>query len=63
MKTTPMQERRIELGLTQAELAKKARTDQAAISRYERGAQFPNRKMATKLAKLLGLTEQQILFP
>lgn len=46
-------EKRIEQGLTQAELAKKMGTKQSAISRLERGAYNPSVAFLRNLAKAL----------
>lgn len=47
-------ERRLEQGLTQAELAKRIGTKQSAISRLERGTYNPTVAFLHKLAEALG---------
>ena len=54
-------EKRIELGLTQAELAKKLGTKQSAISRLERGTYNPTVAFLRNLAKAFN-TELHISF-
>ncbi len=54
-------EKRIEQGLTQAELAKKIGTKQSAISRLERGTYNPSVAFLRNLAKALN-TELYISF-
>lgn len=44
---------RIELDLTQTELAEKIKTKQKSISRYETGASLPSIKTLVKIAKIL----------
>ena len=44
---------RIELDLTQTQLAQKTNTKQKSISRYETGASFPSIKTLVKIAKVL----------
>jgi DNA-binding XRE family transcriptional regulator len=54
-------EKRIELGLTQAELAERLGTKQSAISRLERGAYNPTVSFLRNLAKAFN-TELHISF-
>jgi len=44
---------RIELDLTQTQLAQKTNTKQKSISRYETGASLPSIKTLVKIAKVL----------
>ena len=44
---------RIELDLTQTQLAEKINAKQKSISRYETGASFPSIKTLVKIAKVL----------
>lgn len=46
--------------LKQEEVAKKLNIDQSAVSNWERGATRPLRKYHKKLAKLYGVTPEQI---
>lgn len=52
---------RLKAGLTQVELAKKMRVDQAAVSRWESGETKPLRKSRKRLAKVLGCTVDELL--
>lgn len=56
-----IKERRVQLGMTQAVLAKKMNVDQAAVSRWESGETKPLKKTWKKLAKVLGCTEDELL--
>lgn len=53
--------RRLEAGLTQAQLAKKLNVDQTAVSRWESGETKPLKKYHKKLAKTLGCTVDELL--
>ena len=44
---------RVELDLTQTELAEKIKTKQKSISRYETGASLPSIRTLVKIAKVL----------
>jgi len=44
---------RVELGLTQTQLAEKINAKQKSISRYETGASLPSIKTLVKIAKVL----------
>ena len=44
---------RIELDLTQTQLAQKINTQQKSISRYETGASLPSLKTLVKIARVL----------
>jgi len=44
---------RVELDLTQTELAEKNKTKQKSISRYETGASLPSIRTLVKIAKVL----------
>ena len=47
---------RITKGLTQKELAEKAKVTEAALSRYENGKRIPNVATACAIADALGVT-------
>lgn len=47
---------RVELDMTQADLAKASETQQKAISRYETGAAIPSLETFLKIAKALNKT-------
>jgi len=47
---------RVELDLTQTQLAEKINTKQKSISRYETGASLPSIKTLVKIAKVLKKT-------
>lgn len=49
-----VREARLAAGLTQAELAARARTSQAAISQYERGAKSPSAETLARLVEATG---------
>ena len=53
--------RRLEAGLTQAQLAKKLNVDQTAVSRWESGETKPLKKHHKKLAKVLGCSVEELL--
>lgn len=53
--------RRLEAGLTQAQLAKKLNVDQTAVSRWESGETKPLKKYHKKLAKVLGCSVEELL--
>ena len=44
---------RVELDLTQTQLAEKIKTKQKGVSRYETGASLPSIKTLVKIAKVL----------
>ena len=44
---------RVELDLTQTQLAEKIKTKQKSISRYETGASLPSIRTLVKIAKIL----------
>lgn len=48
------------LGMTQKELAKKAKTTDQAINRYLNGKQFPRRSFLINLAKALNCTKEDL---
>ena len=56
-----IKELRLAAGLTQEQLAKKMGLDQGAISHWERGKNNPLRKYHKKLAKVLGVTVDDLL--
>ena len=53
---------RVRAGYTQPELAKKVRTTQTLLSKYERGLAVPKLDVARKLEEVLGQSIDQ-LFP
>lgn len=55
-----IKELRLAAGLTQAQLAKKMNVDQTAVSRWESGNTEPMRKTHKKLAKVLGVTLDEL---
>ena len=52
---------RLAAGLTQADLAKKMRVDQSTVSLWESGKTSPLQKCHKRLAKVLGVTVDQLL--
>lgn len=56
-----IKERRMAVGLTQVQLAKKMNVDQSAVSYWESGKTKPARKYHKKLAKTLGCTVDELL--
>ena len=55
--------RRLELGMTQKELAHVLQVTQTAISQWERGEYHPSYKASSKLAKALGMSERDLFYP
>ena len=55
-----IKELRLKAGLTQVQLAKKMNVDQAAVSRWESGETKPLRKTHKKLAKILGVSVEEL---
>lgn len=56
-----LRELRKKAGLTQAQVAKKLDVDQSAVSWWESGVNFPCRKYRKKLARLFGITVEELL--
>ncbi len=56
-----LRERRMELGLTQADLAKKLNVTDKAVSRWERGKGYPEVTLLEPLAKALELTLVELM--
>lgn len=56
-----LRELRVNAGLRQADVAKKLDVDQAAVSHWDNGKSRPTRKYIKKLAKLYGVTDEQLL--
>ena len=56
-----MREYRERVGLRQVDVAKKMNVDQAAVSKWETGDTRPSRKYHKKLAKLYGVTVDELL--
>lgn len=52
---------RLKAGLTQVELAKKMNVTQATVSLWENQVNRPTRKLHKKLAKVLGVTVDELL--
>ena len=57
---TVLEYRRRELGLTQIDLAKKAKVSQGLISLIESGSMTPAQEVAKKLGKILEVDPDQI---
>ncbi|WP_054285750.1 helix-turn-helix transcriptional regulator [Gulbenkiania mobilis] len=60
---TPMRMTRKARGLTQADLAQVLGCSQAHVSDVERGTAAASPKLAAEIAKVLGIPEEQILYP
>lgn len=58
-----LKDMRAKAGLTQKELANLAGVNAISISRYELGNQNARFSVIARLAKILGCTEQELLFP
>lgn len=56
-----LRELRKQAGLTQAQVAKKLDVDQSAVSLWENGVNAPCRKYHKKLARLFGVTVEELL--
>lgn len=56
-----IKEYRLQNGMTQAQLAKKMNVDQTAVSLWENGKTSPLKKYRKKLAKVLGVTLDELL--
>lgn len=54
--------RRKELGLTQEQLAKKAKISRAALSNIERGEGMPSLERAYRIARILDSTIEHLFF-
>jgi transcriptional regulator with XRE-family HTH domain len=52
---------RVRLGLSQSDLAKNAKTSLTTINRLEKGHQFPHLATLREVAKVLGISENDIL--
>lgn len=57
-----VRDRRMELGMTHADIAERVNVSPSAVSFWERGTTKPVRKYRKPLAKVLGL-DPMILFP
>ena len=55
-----MRELRLAAGLRQIDVAKKMNVDQGAVSKWESGETRPSRKYHKKLAKLYGVTVEEL---
>lgn len=56
-----LREYREKVGLRQVDVAKKMNVDQGAVSKWESGETRPSRKYHKKLAKLYGVTVDELL--
>ena len=56
-----LREYRERVGLRQVDVAKKMNVDQAAVSKWESGETRPSRKYHKKLARLYGVTVDELL--
>jgi ribosome-binding protein aMBF1 (putative translation factor) len=56
-----IREYRFKTGMTQVQLAKKMNVDQSAVSLWESGKTKPLKKCQKKLAKVLGITLEELL--
>jgi transcriptional regulator with XRE-family HTH domain len=56
-----LQQRRLELGLSQQELGENVGVDGMTVSRWERGESIPQRRFWPKLVKLTGLSITTII--
>ena len=54
-----LKEKRLEQGLTQAQLAQKLKTHEARVSQWERG-NTPNKKNKKRLARALNTTVEEL---
>jgi transcriptional regulator with XRE-family HTH domain len=63
MMKTPLRKAREQAGLTIAELAAAAEVDRGNLSRIERGRTNASLESAERLAKVLGISELEILYP
>ena len=58
---TNMRELRLAAGLRQIDVAKKMNVDQGAVSKWESKETKPSRKYHKKLAKLYGVTVDELI--
>jgi putative transcriptional regulator len=58
--TTTMKIQRARLGLTQAELAERAGVTRKSVNAIEAGHMVPSTLLALKLAKVLGVTMEEL---
>lgn len=56
-----VKEFRLKAGLTQSQLAKKMNVDQSCVSLWESEKTSPAKKLHKKLAKVLGVTVDELL--
>lgn len=56
-----LREYRERAGLRQVDVAKKMNVEQTSVSKWETGVAKPNRKLHKKLAKLYGVTVDELL--
>lgn len=60
---TPLKKARLKQQLSQAALAEKVGISQAALSVFELGDKRPSPDTAEKLARELGISELELLYP
>lgn len=60
---SPMKRARKRLGLTQQQAAKAGEVSQAHLCNVENGRERASPQLAEKLAGVLGIPEEQILYP
>lgn len=56
-----LKEMRVRVNLKQEDVARKMNVDQAAISKWENGKNAPSRKYHKKLARLYGVSVEELL--
>ena len=56
-----LREMRVKANLRQEDVARKMNVDQAAVSKWENGVTKPSRKYHKKLARLYGVTVDELL--
>jgi len=54
---------REQIGLTQLQLAEKARISSKAVGRYENGNRVPSVEIAQRIAEALGISVNELLYP
>lgn len=60
MENNKLKEKRLALGLTQAEVAEKCKILETSYQRYEYGIVIPNAVVAINIAKALGTTVEYL---
>ena len=56
----PLRDKRLDAGLTQVQVAKKAGVTERGYQRYEADERTPDARTAIKIAKALGTTVEQL---